>query len=54
MVTECQGDLEQEGRGLSPLLLGVGEGDRLGRTDECACSRSAKRRFCSSINDVCR
>jgi len=52
MLTECRGDLEREGRGLPPLLLGVGEGDRLGQTDERARSRSAKRRFCSSINDV--
>jgi len=53
-LTECRGDLKREGRGLSPLLLGVGEGDRLGLTDERARSRSGKRQFCSSINDVCR
>jgi len=33
MLTECRGDLEREGRGLPPLLLGVGEGVHLGRTN---------------------
>jgi len=54
MLTECQGDLEREGCGLPPLMLGVGEGVRLGQTNGRARSRSIMRQFCSSISDVCR
>ena len=54
MLTECRGDLEREGRGFPPLLIGVGEAVRLGRTSGRALSRYIRRRFCSSINDVCR
>jgi len=53
-LIECWFDLEREWWGIIPLLLDVGEGVRLVWTSGRACSKSIKRRFCSSINDVFR
>lgn len=53
-LTECHGDLDRDWRGLLPLLLRVAEGDRRCCVRGRVHSRSVRRQFCSSINDVCR
>ena len=52
-LTKCRKDLERDWRGLLPLLLRTWEGVCLAWNRGHACSRSIRRRFCSSINDVC-
>jgi len=53
-LIECRGDLERDLGGLLPLLLRTGEGVHLDGTIGRACFTSMRRRFYSSINDICR